>query len=62
MVYGDKDHARRVIEKDTEILHRAGSIVSVHAFEGGHQMSPPSVTTKALRWLLETDFPAESAP
>lgn len=62
MVYGDKDPAKRVIEKDTEILQRAGSIVSVHAFEGGHQMSPPTVTTKSLRWLLETDFPAGTLP
>jgi predicted esterase len=62
MVYGDKDHARRVIEKDTEILHQSGSIVSVHAFEGGHQMSPPSVTAKALRWLLETKLPVQTAP
>ncbi len=62
MVYGDKDHAKRVIEKDTEVLHHAGSEVSVHAFEGGHQMSPPSVTTKALRWLLESEPTAEAAP
>lgn len=62
MVYGDKDHAKRVIEKDTEVLYRSGSVVSVHAFEGGHQMSPPTVTTKALRWLLETKLPDAPAP
>lgn len=63
MINGDKDRgANSVIRKDTEILHRAGSAVSVHAFEGGHQMPPPSVLTKALRWLLETETPAEEAP
>jgi len=63
IVNGDKDSAANgVIEKDTQVLHRAGSFVSVHAFEGGHQMPPPSVLTKALRWLLESDAPAEAAP
>lgn len=63
MVNGDKDHgANGVIKKDTEILHRAGSSVSIHAFEGGHQMPPPSVLTKALRWLLETETPTEATP
>ncbi|MDE0836854.1 MAG: hypothetical protein OSA84_10935 [Akkermansiaceae bacterium] len=63
MVNGDKDYAAiGVMKKDTEVLHRADSVVSVHAFEGGHQMPPPSVLTKALRWLLETELPAESAP
>lgn len=56
MVNGDKDlAANQTIESDTEILHRAGSAITVHAFEGGHQMPPPSVMTKALRWLLETE-------
>ena len=62
MVNGDKDHANRAIKKDTEVLHRAGSAVSVHAFEGGHQMPPPSVLTKGLRWLLESELPAEATP
>ncbi len=63
MVNGDKDHgANGEIKKDTEILHRSGSSVSVHAFEGGHQMPPPSVLTKALRWLLETKLPDPAVP
>ena len=63
MVNGDKDHAaNQFIDPDTEILQRAGSTVSVHAFEGGHQMPPSSVLTKALHWLLESDAPAEAAP
>ena len=57
MVNGDKDHANRRIPKDTEVLQRAGSVISVHAFEGGHQMPPPTVLTKALRGLLETELP-----
>lgn len=63
MVNGDKDRgANRYIRRDTEMLQSTGSIVSVHAFEGGHQMPPPSVITKAFRWLLETDFPAQPSP
>ena len=63
MVNGDKDYAAiGVMKKDTEILHRTNSVVSVHAFEGGHQMPPPSVLTKALRWLLETELPDQAAP
>lgn len=62
MVNGDKDHANRCIPKDTEILQRAGALVSVHAFEGAHQLAPPSVLTKALRWLLETELADHAAP
>jgi len=63
MVNGDKDQAANsCIDSDTEVLQRANTVVSVHAFEGGHQMPPPSVLTKALRWLLEEDGPAEAAP
>jgi predicted esterase len=63
MVNGDKDHgANSYIKRDTLMLQSTGGIVSVHAFEGGHQMPPPSVMTKAFRWLLETKLPAEAAP
>jgi len=58
MVNGDKDHANRMIEPDSARLQQAGCVVSVHAFEGGHQLAPPSVQEKALRWLLE-EVPAE---
>lgn len=63
MVNGDKDHgANSIIDRDTAWLQSRGCIVSVHAFEGGHQMPPPSVMTKALRWLLETEAPEVGAP
>ena len=66
MVYGDNDHANRVIEKDTAVLHRAGSAVSIHAFEGGHQMSPPSVTpgatTSRRRWATQVGHTCYCSP
>ena len=53
MINGDKDEAANAwLEKDTARLQRTGSVVSIHAFEGGHQLAPPSVQEKALRWLL----------
>jgi predicted esterase len=63
MVNGDKDRgANAYIRRDTEMLQSTGGIVSVHAFEGGHQMPPPSVMTKAFRWLLDTELPAGDVP
>ncbi|MEP2777187.1 MAG: hypothetical protein ABJQ29_15215 [Luteolibacter sp.] len=62
MVNGDKDHANRMIAPDTERLHEAGCIVSVHAFEGGHQLAPPSVQEKAFRWLLSVELPQAEMP
>ena len=41
------------IDPDSKRLQEAGSVISVHAFEGGHQLAPPSVQTKAMRWLIE---------
>lgn len=35
--------------------------VIVHAFEGGQQMPPPSLITKAFLWLLETKLPAQAS-
>jgi poly(3-hydroxybutyrate) depolymerase len=53
MVNGDKDApANQYVDPDTACLQRTGSIVSIHAFEGGHQLAPPSVQEKAFRWLL----------
>jgi hypothetical protein len=63
MVNGDKDHGTNsYIDKDTKVLHRAGTVVDVHAFEGGHQMPPPPVQIKALRWLLDRGVPGKTAP
>ena len=63
MVNGDKDHAaNHYIKRDTDILQSNACLVSVHAFEGGHQMPPPSVITKAFRWLLETELPSDPLP
>lgn len=54
MVNGDKDRgANGYIDRDTKILQGRGCTVSIHAFEGGHQMPPPSVAIKAMKWLLE---------
>jgi predicted peptidase len=56
MVNGDKDNgANHYIEPDSARLKQSGSIISVHAFEGGHQVAPPSVQEKALRWLLSEE-------
>ena len=60
MVCGDKDEGpKSYIEPDSACLQKAGCIVSVHAFEGGHQLAPPVVQVKALRWLLGQEAPAE---
>jgi poly(3-hydroxybutyrate) depolymerase len=61
MVNGDKDApANRYLDPDTACLQRTGSIVSVHAFEGGHQLAPPSVQEKAFRWLLNDKVQMEA--
>lgn len=63
MVNGDKDNgANGYIKRDTQWLQSKGGTVSVHAFEGGHQMPPPSVMTKAFRWLLEAKLPEPAVP
>jgi predicted peptidase len=63
MVNGDKDAAaNQYVDPDTACLQKTGSIVSVHAFEGGHQMPPPSVQEKALRWLLSEEIQVEAKP
>jgi hypothetical protein len=63
LVNGDKDRgANRYVDPDTARLQKSGCIVSVHAFEGGHQLPPPSVQKKAMAWLLEGPFPSEQAP
>lgn len=63
MINGDKDiGANQQLDPDTARLQEAGCVVSVHAFEGGHQIAPPSVQEKALRWLLSEESAAEAAP
>lgn len=63
MVNGDKDiGANRMVDPDAARLQQAGSIISVHAFEGGHQIAPPSVQEKALRWLLSDESGVEAEP
>lgn len=63
MVNGDKDlGANPWVDPDTACLQKSGSVVSVHAFEGGHQMPPSSVQEKALRWLLSDETGGEAAP
>jgi len=52
MVSGDKDYGRYSLEKDIEVIGKSGSAISVQAFEGGHQVAPPTVMTKSFRWLL----------
>lgn len=53
MVNGDEDRGVRMyVDKDAEILQNHGCEVAVIAFEGGHQISPPSVQVKAFKWLL----------
>lgn len=63
MVNGDKDKgANHFVDPDSARLQQAGSIISVHAFEGGHQVAPPSVQEKALRWLLSEEVRVEAEP
>lgn len=63
MVNGDKDiGANHYVDPDSARLQQAGSSISVHAFEGGHQVAPPSVQEKALRWLLSDEIRVEAEP
>lgn len=52
LVSGNNDYGRWTLERDTKLLQKRGSTISVQAFEGGHQVAPPNVMTKAFRWLL----------
>ena len=56
MVNGNKDDpANFWIESDSARLRKSGCVVSVHAFEGVHQIAPSSVQEKALRWLISNE-------
>lgn len=62
MMNGDKDvGAKQWLDDDADRLQSVGCEISVHAFEGGHQLAPPSVQEKALRWLLKRELPREDA-
>lgn len=53
MVNGNNDvAAEQWREADTNVLTKRNITVSLHAFEGGHQVPPPSVQTKAFLWLI----------
>jgi predicted esterase len=55
MVNGDKDHANEQIELTRKVLAQHGvKEMAVMAFEGGHQVPPMSVQTKAFKWLLKS--------
>jgi hypothetical protein len=63
MVNGNKDTAaNRYVDEDMARLQQAGSIVSIHSFEGAHQLAPPSVQQKVLRWLLIDPSAVEQKP
>ncbi len=49
---GDRDYGRNTNTKDIEVIRKSGSEISFQMFEGGHQAAPPSVMTKAFKWLL----------
>ena len=55
MVNGNEERDRVWVEPDSAVLHKAGCTVTLHAFEGGHQVPPPSVQEKAFRWLLSDE-------
>jgi predicted esterase len=56
MVNGNQDpRGDYQLKKDTVRLQQAGCKISVHMFEGGHQVPPPSVQEKAFRWLLSDE-------
>lgn len=53
LVNGDKDGAANGYNKSvTRILQERGATVGMFAFEGGHQIPPPSVQAKSFLWLL----------
>jgi len=56
LVNGDKDpRGTYQHDRDCVRLDQAGCTVTLHSFEGGHQVPPPSVQTKAFRWLLSDE-------
>lgn len=60
MVNGNRDSANNWLEADKAALEDHGCNVSVFAFEGGHQVPPPTIQLKALSWLLTGGFASDS--
>jgi predicted esterase len=53
MVNGSSDLATiQWVDRDSEVLIRAGSTVGVISFEGGHQVPPVRTQINAFNWLL----------
>jgi hypothetical protein len=53
MVNGNNDSAAAAwVDSESAVLRKRNIVISLHAFEGGHQIPPPSVQTKAFQWLL----------
>jgi predicted esterase len=53
MANGEKDTAvASTVPEVTSILQKRGCVVSLFAFEGGHQIPPVSVQVKTFRWLI----------
>lgn len=56
MVNGNLDTgANPWVDRDGEVLKRAGGTIGVFAFEGGHQVPPPLHQHMAFEWLLGRD-------
>ncbi|MHC4661174.1 MAG: tetratricopeptide repeat protein [Planctomycetota bacterium] len=53
-VIGDQD-AVRVCRKHEQSLKAKGHEVKVEVFSGGHTLPPPSVTKRAVDWLMEIE-------
>ena len=63
MVNGNLDTAaNRWVDRDGEVLKRAGGTVGVFAFEGGHQVPPPLHQHIAFEWLLGREADTRAAP
>jgi hypothetical protein len=62
MVNGHQDEAaNNFVSSDSKILIKAGNTIGVIAFEGAHQIPPPSSQRQAFDWLLQKpDVPAAS--
>ncbi|MGJ8655258.1 MAG: hypothetical protein ACSHX6_02320 [Akkermansiaceae bacterium] len=55
MVNGNNDHANRVNDKVTEILHSHDGTVAMISFEGGHQIPTTRPQIKAFKWLTDLE-------
>ena len=60
MVNGNRDHAaNRWVDPDTTALEKHGCNISLFAFEGAHQIPPPTIQVKALSWLITSEFASD---